>query len=128
MPIEDVAEVRVDGKLLARAWDKGAAVGQAQPTEYANQLIEAGLAEAPRLTTGTWLHFVMMSGERRPALVSHVVVEEALIVNLWVFADGKNDGEEWVAGPVWFPEVYHGYGHLSPGTWLWPDQVGTAPE
>lgn len=88
-------------------------------------------------TVGRITHYVLpdgrSKGDHRPAVIVRVWGEdqvkagtlpaEALgTVQLQVFTDGSNDGDQYAAGIVWKTSVVHDEaGGL--GTWHWPERV-----
>ena len=75
----------------------------------------------PGLTEGRMVHFVLPNGEHRPAVIVrvwHVTGVCDGYVNLQVFTDGTNDGQENAAGIAWKTSVCYDE-NKSVGTWHW---------
>lgn len=88
-----------------------------------------------KVSVGRVVHFVLVdkqgATQHRPAIVVRVwpdgdggpYADEASkgthVVQLQVFSDGANDGNENV---VWMTSVHHDP-HGAPGTWHWPERV-----
>lgn len=73
------------------------------------------------LTEGRMVHFVLPNGEHRPAVIVrvwHVTGACDGYVNLQVFTDGTNDGQENAAGIVWKTSICFDE-NKSVGTWHW---------
>jgi hypothetical protein len=86
-------------------------------------------------TVGRLVHYVMpngrSAGDVRPALIVRVwdgpgdalpPGEAVPLVQLQVFTDGMNDGEEWATGLVWKTSVHYSEAN-TPGTWHWPPRL-----
>lgn len=80
-------------------------------------------------TVGRIVHYVMSSehprasGEIRPAVIVRRWSDDPEgAVQLQVFTDGGNDGNECASGVVWKTSVRHDEGK-APGTWHWPPRV-----
>ncbi len=84
------------------------------------------------ITVGRIVHFVLMNGEHRPAIVVNAWpnLEAA---NITVFADGPNDATKFPltaqastpgnAPPLyWVPSVTHDEDEKHAGTWHWPER------
>lgn len=74
-------------------------------------------------SVGRIVHYVLPDGRNRgthrPALI--VAVWSETIVNLQVFTDGPNDGNDYVTGQVWRTSVrFAEEGDF--GTWHWPER------
>ncbi len=79
------------------------------------------------LTEGRIVHYVLPSGSHRPAIVvnawKHVVeYRESGRVNLQVFTDFKNDGEDYASGQYWATSVPYSE-TPEPGTWHWIEKA-----
>jgi hypothetical protein len=79
------------------------------------------------LTEGRIVHFVLPNGQHRPAIVvnawHHVFEYHASgRVNLQVFTDFKNDGEEYASGQYWATSVPYSE-DPQPGTWHWIEKA-----
>lgn len=78
------------------------------------------------LTEGRIVHFVMdkgtHKGEHRPAMIARIWNAETGYVNLWLFQDGTNDGEEFSDRPTWVTSVNYSDAK-EPRTWHWIEQV-----
>jgi len=80
-------------------------------------------------SVGRIVHYVMPSGEHRPAIIVQVWEPESGLVNLQVFTDGPNDDMSLgITGPNdnWRGSVpqYHGDPLSAPqNTWHWPERV-----
>lgn len=73
------------------------------------------------LTEGRMVHFVMSDGEHRPAVIVRVWPVSGVCdgyVNLQVFTDGTNDGQENAAGIAWKTSICYDE-NKGVGTWHW---------
>ena len=71
------------------------------------------------VTVGRIVHYVMGSGEHRPAIIVCVWNQEAGTSNLQVFTDGSNDGKVNV---VWETSITRS-NVPKPYTWHWPEET-----
>jgi hypothetical protein len=70
---------------------------------------------------GRIVHFVLPSGQHRPAIIVRVWGEkptEDSLVNLQVFSDGTNDK---LKGTEWRTSVHQAEANKKPGTWHAPE-------
>jgi hypothetical protein len=84
------------------------------------------------LTEGRIVHFVMPSGEHRPAIVVRVWNDADMskgYINLVVFVDGSNDVRRVLAEPlaepvttVWETSIYYSE-TKEPRTWHWIEKA-----
>lgn len=92
-------------------------------------------------SVGRFVHYVMLAAtdyklnaqgdyERVPAHRPAIIVrvwerpdDEEPLVQLQVFTDGTNDGQECVSGLIWATSVVHDEEHKSRGTWHWPESI-----
>lgn len=78
------------------------------------------------LAEGRIVHFVMddgpHEGEHRAAIVARVWEKDSGLVNLQVFTDGANDGEEYASGVAWKGSRLHSE-NKEPGTWHWIEKA-----
>lgn len=74
------------------------------------------------LTEGRIVHYVLphgpSRGEHRPAIVVKVWSKDMGTVNLQVFTDGSNDGENYAAGVLWQTSIVYSE-DKEPDTWHW---------
>lgn len=75
------------------------------------------------LGIGRVVHYVLLSGKHRPAIVVEVWDKEAGVINLQVFTDSANDGAEMSGNLVWRTSVKYDATGLTPNTWHWPEFV-----
>lgn len=83
------------------------------------------------LTEGRIVHYVLATGDstgqHRPAIIvkcwrqSSGYMERG-VVNLQVFTDFTNDGEDYVTGNVWRTSVPYSE-RMIPGTWHWIEKA-----
>jgi len=74
------------------------------------------------LTEGRIVHFVLENGQHRPAIVVKVWNKSTGYVNLQVFTDGGNDGEQYASGQYWATSVMPSETH-EPRTWHWIEKA-----
>lgn len=74
------------------------------------------------LTEGRIVHFVLENGEHRPAIVVKVWDKSTGYVNLQVFTDGSNDGEQYASGQYWATSIFPNEDH-APRTWHWIEKA-----
>lgn len=78
------------------------------------------------LTEGRIVHYVMPSGDHRPAIVVQVCPKEwgypPGAVQLQVFTDGSNDGLEYTSGIFWATSVQYSE-TPAPQTWHWIERA-----
>jgi hypothetical protein len=79
------------------------------------------------LTEGRIVHFVMPDGQHRPAIVVRVWRDIAEpcegYVNLQVFTDGRNDGEQFESGISWQTSICYDDEEKKPRTWHWIEKA-----
>lgn len=78
------------------------------------------------LTAGRIVHFVLDSGrgkgEHRPAMVVRTWQQYSPdMVNLQVFTDQTNDGEQ--TGTLWRTSIHFDEDEKKPGTWHWIERA-----
>lgn len=71
------------------------------------------------LGIGRIVHFVMTNGEHRPATIVRVWDKSTGYVNLQVFTDGENDGED---NTIWRSSVNYSE-DFRVYSWHWPEFV-----
>lgn len=80
----------------------------------------------PGLTEGRIVHYVLEdgshAGDHRPAIVVRVWDHEKGTINLQVFTDGSNDGEQYKSGIAWKTSRLYSEGK-EPGTWHWIEKA-----
>lgn len=82
------------------------------------------------LTEGRIVHYVLphgsSAGEHRPAIIVKVWGSGYSYpdgtVNLQVFTDGMNDGENYAQPPLWMTSVLHDP-NGAPDTWHWIEKA-----
>lgn len=82
------------------------------------------------LTEGRMVHYVLphgrSQGEHRPAIVVKLCPPEwnyhEGTVQLQVFTDGTNDGEQYASGMCWATSVQYSESK-EPGTWHWIERA-----
>lgn len=81
-------------------------------------------SESPQagLSEGRLVHYVMVDGQIRPAIVVRVWDRVTGCCNLQVFVDGSNDGYDWKTGTLWATSIPYDEG-LAPQTWHWPERT-----
>lgn len=93
-------------------------------------MVEEEQAQAPipikGLAVGRIVHFVLVggphAGEHRPAIIVRTWSNyDPGLVNLQVFTDGTNDGQE--GGTLWQTSIHHDPDEKKPGTWHFPEYV-----
>lgn len=80
------------------------------------------------LTEGRIVHYVMTTGEHRPAIVVKVWNKESGVVNLNVFTDWGNDmkssdGSPLKSGDIWATSVLPDEVEKIIGTWHWIEKA-----
>jgi hypothetical protein len=90
--------------------------------------------ELQKPSVGRIVHYSMPDGrsvgQARPAMIVRVwdgasdYVPEGHVpmVQLQVFTDGSNDGDDYAAGLAWKTSVHYD-AEGKPGTWRWPPRV-----
>lgn len=74
------------------------------------------------LTEGRIVHFVMMNGTHRPAIIVQVWNKDTGVSNLQVFTDGRNDGDNQEIGTVWHTSIKYSE-EKEPYTWHWIEKA-----
>lgn len=81
-----------------------------------------------KASIGRIVHYVLEDkyGEKqhRPAIIVRIWNEgtEQEMVQLQVFTDGTNDGEQFASGLFWATSIHHSDEH-EVGTYHWPERV-----
>jgi hypothetical protein len=73
------------------------------------------------LIEGRIVHYVVESGEHRPAIVVHVFNEETGLVNLQVFTDVSNDG--LAESIIWKTSIGYSEDASITNTWHWIEEA-----
>lgn len=82
-------------------------------------------------TVGRIVHYVLpdgrSAGHTRPAIVVRVWGgtdggHDMPLIQLQVFTDGRNDGDEYASGIAWKTSVHYD-ADGAPGTWRWPPRA-----
>lgn len=61
--------------------------------------------------------------QHRPAVIVRVWNQETGTINLQIFTDGLNDGEEYASGIYWGTSYVYDPNGTGLMTWHWPEKV-----